>query len=74
VPSVRAPAAVAGHLFEPGTLSLAYLDAALEASPFDGARWPLERPELVAIYPFETHLHAFVEDFRRVYLAQRGRL
>ena len=74
VPAVQAPEAVAGHLFEPGTLSLAHLDAALDASPFDGARWPLDRPELLAIYPFESHLHVFVEDFRRVYLAQRGRL
>jgi len=68
------PPASLASLFEPGTLTLAHLDAALEASPFDGTRWPLEHPELVAIYPFETHLHAFVEDFRRVYLAQRGRL
>ncbi|HET9993081.1 MAG TPA: hypothetical protein VFQ65_31315 [Kofleriaceae bacterium] len=74
VPSVQPPEAVADHLFEPGTLSLAHLDAALDASPFDGARWPLDRPELVAIYPFEPHLHAFIEEFRRVYLAQRGRL
>lgn len=74
VHAAQPPDSGADHVFEPGTLSLAHLDAALEASPFDGARWPLDRPELVAIYPFETHLHAFVEDFRRVYLAQRGRL
>jgi hypothetical protein len=74
VHAVQAPEATTDHLFEPGTLSLAHLDAAFETSPFDGARWPLDRPELVEIYPFETHLHAFVEDFRRVYLAQRGRL
>ena len=74
VHAVQPPETGADHLFEPGTLTLAHLDAAFEASPFDGARWPLDRPDLVAIYPFETHLHAFVEDFRRVYLAQRGRL
>src|SRR6185312_8231467 len=62
VHAVQAPDVSADHLFEPGTLSLAHLDAALEESPFDGARWPLDRPDIVAIYPFETHLHAFVED------------
>ena len=44
MPSVQPPEAAADHLFEPGALSLAHLDAALEASPFDGTRWPLERP------------------------------
>jgi hypothetical protein len=34
----------------------------------------LDRADVREVYPFDQHLHAFVEDFRRVYFAQRGRL
>jgi hypothetical protein len=53
---------------------LARLDPLIDGDPFRGARAPLRRPELVGVYPFEHHLHAFIEAFRRRYLAQRGRL
>jgi hypothetical protein len=53
---------------------LTRLDPLADADPFRGARWPLTHPDLVAVYPFERHLHAFIETFRRRYLAQRGRL
>jgi hypothetical protein len=53
---------------------LARLEPLIDADPFRGARDPLTRPELVAVYPFEHHLHGFIEGFRRRYLAQRGRL
>jgi hypothetical protein len=32
------------------------------------------KPALARVYPLDRHLHAFVEAFRRVYFAQRGRL
>ena len=50
------------------------LDPLSDGDPFRGARAPLGRPELVDVYPFEHHLHGFIEAFRRRYLAQRGRL
>jgi hypothetical protein len=53
---------------------LARLEPLVDADPFAGARWPLSRPDLVEVFPFEPHLHAFIEPFRRRYLAQRGRL
>ena len=53
---------------------LARLDPLIDADPFRGARAPLARPELVELYPFEHHLHGFIDGFRRRYLAQRGRL
>jgi hypothetical protein len=53
---------------------LARLDPLIDADPFRGARAPLARPELIEIYPFEHHLHGFIDGFRRRYLAQRGRL
>ncbi|HTJ46170.1 MAG TPA: hypothetical protein VL463_28895 [Kofleriaceae bacterium] len=53
---------------------LTRLDPLVDADPFAGARWPLERDELIEIVPIERHLHAFIDDFRRRYLAQRGRL
>jgi hypothetical protein len=53
---------------------LTRLDPLVDADPFAGARWPLERDELVEVLPIERHLRAFVDDFRRRYLAQRGRL
>jgi hypothetical protein len=53
---------------------LARLDPLIDGDPFRGARAPLHRPELVEVYPFEHHLHGFIEAFRRRYLAQRGRL
>jgi hypothetical protein len=67
----RAPEAV-----EPdgGDFLLARLDPLIDADPFRGARAPLARPELLDVYPFEHHLHGFIDGFRRRYLAQRGRL
>ena len=53
---------------------LARLDPLIDADPFRGARAPLARPELIEVYPFEHHLHGFIDGFRRRYLAQRGRL
>ena len=53
---------------------LARLDPLIDADPFRGARAPLGHPELIAVYPFEHHLHGFIDSFRRRYLAQRGRL
>jgi hypothetical protein len=53
---------------------LTRLDPLIDADPFRGARAPLGRPELIEVYPFEHHLHGFIDGFRRRYLAQRGRL
>lgn len=50
------------------------LDPLIDGDPFRGALAPLGRPELVEIYPFEHHLHRFIDGFRRRYLVQRGRL
>jgi hypothetical protein len=58
----------------PDDFPLTRLDPLLDADPFRGARWPLDHPELVSVYPFEHHLHAFIDTFRRRYLSQRGRL
>ena len=57
-----------------GDFLLARLDPLIDADPFRGARAPLGRPELIEVYPFEHHLHGFIDGFRRRYLAQRGRL
>ena len=64
-----APVELAGDDF-----LLARLDPLIDADPFQGARAPLGRPELIDVYPFEHHLHGFIDGFRRRYLAQRGRL
>lgn len=53
---------------------LTQLDGLEDADPFLGARWPLERGDLIDVYPFHRHLNGFVEAFRRRYRAQRGRL
>lgn len=53
---------------------LVRVDPLVDGDPFRGVRAPLRRPELVEIYPFEHHLHGFIDGFRRRYLAQRGRL
>jgi hypothetical protein len=60
-------------LAEPGYL-LTRLDPLRDADPFAGARWPLERPDLVEVHPVHLHLHRFVDGFRRRYWAERGRL
>jgi len=72
---VDAPARAAEPV-EPGgdDFLLARVDPLIDGDPFRGVRAPLRRPELVEIYPFEHHLHAFIDGFRRRYLAQRGRL
>lgn len=64
---------VADDLAGPGFL-LTRLDRIHDADPFLGVRWPLERPDLVDVYPFHRHLGTFVDAFRRRYRAQRGRL
>jgi hypothetical protein len=53
---------------------LSRLDPLIDGDPFRGAREPLRHPELVQVYPFEPHLHGFIDRFRRRYLSQRGRL
>jgi hypothetical protein len=57
-----------------GEFLLARLDPLIDGDPFGADRAPLGHPELIEVYPFEHHLHAFIEAFRRRYLAQRGRL
>lgn len=54
--------------------SLARLEAIEGTDPFAGERWPLQRPDLIEVYPFQRVLFAFIDDFRRSYHAQRGRL
>jgi hypothetical protein len=53
---------------------LTRLDPLVDADPFAGVRWPLADRNLVDVFPFERHLHAFIDAFRRRYLPQRGRL
>jgi hypothetical protein len=53
---------------------LTRLDALQDADPFLGASSPLERDDLLEVYPFHRHLLGFVDAFRRRYQAQRGRL
>lgn len=55
---------------------LARLEPLVAHDPFVDreVRALLARPEVVEVYPFDRHLHAFVEAFRRAYFAQRGRL
>ncbi len=62
-----------GPAVEHGFL-LTRLDELYDADPFAGVRGPLQQPELVEVFPFEHHLHRFVDAFRRRYLPQRGRL
>ncbi len=50
------------------------LEPLVDADPFLGNAALLDRADLVAVFPFEQHLRAFVDAFRRVYLPQRGRL
>jgi hypothetical protein len=68
-PPPRAATELTGDAFR-----LVRLDELLELDPFAGARWPLNQPDLVEAYPFDHHLRAFVDTFRRRYLPQRGRL
>ena len=51
---------------------LTRLDYLRDADPFLGARWPLERADLIDVYPFRRHMQRFVDGFRRRYRAQRG--
>lgn len=55
-------------------LTLLALEPLVEADPFLAHAALLDRQDLVAVFPIEQHLHAFVDAFRRVYLPQRGRL
>jgi hypothetical protein len=64
---------------DPGDLDgsdfvLTRLDPLVDADPFAGVRWPLADRNVVDVFPFERHLHAFIDAFRRRYLPQRGRL
>jgi hypothetical protein len=53
---------------------LTRLDRLHGADPFAGTTWPLDRADLVEVYPFQRHLRSYVDAFRRRYRAQRGRL
>jgi hypothetical protein len=50
------------------------LEPLVDADPFLDRSVPIDRPEIVEVYPFEQHVFGFVDAFRRVYLPQRGRL
>jgi hypothetical protein len=39
-----------------------------------GPGWMTRRPDLLDVYPYETHLRNYVRTFRRQYQSQRGRL
>jgi hypothetical protein len=69
LPGPTAPGKLGSPYFQ-----LVNLDDLLDADPFTGARWPLQDPKLLAVYPFDHHLRAFIDTFRRRYLPQRGRL
>jgi len=58
------------------TFPLLALEPLVDADPFaaESARAALDHPELAEVYPYEQHLFAFIDAFRRVYLPQRGRL
>jgi hypothetical protein len=68
------PAPTAPGKLDSNRFLLLHADELRDLDPFAGARWPLADPELVAVFPFEHHIHAFVDAFRRLYLPQRGRL
>jgi hypothetical protein len=53
---------------------LARLDRLHDADPFAGYAWPLDRPDVLEVYPLQRHLGGFIDAFRRRYRAQRGRL
>jgi hypothetical protein len=53
---------------------LVRLDRLHDADPFAGHAWPLDRADLLEVYPLHRHLRSFVDAFRRRYRAQRGRL
>jgi hypothetical protein len=69
VPGVAAP-----RTLDTTHFPLVHMEELVDASPFTGARWPFADPALVAVYPFEHHLRAFIDAFRRRYLPQRSRL
>jgi hypothetical protein len=55
--------------------SLASLEPFVALDPFTpDVHASIAKPDVAEVYPFDKHLHAFVEGFRRVYFAQRGRL
>jgi hypothetical protein len=68
-PPPRAPEALDTSRFP-----LTALDTLVDTDPFAGARWPLGDPDLATVFPYEHHVHAFIDAFRRRYLPQRGRL
>lgn len=54
--------------------SLLHLEPLESTDPFAGEHALLQRAELRPIYPYHRVSLRFIEDFRRRYLAQRGRL
>ena len=53
---------------------LTKLENIRDADPFLGTEWPLERDDLIEVYPMHRHLDSFIRAFRQRYWAQRGRL
>ena len=68
------PGPTAPRTLDTTRFPLVHLDELVDDDPFTGARWPLQDPALVAVFPFEHHIRTFVDAFRRRYLPQRGRL
>lgn len=72
--NVPAPSSASRFQVADPDFPLLALEPLVEADPFLGNAALLDRADLVAVFPFEQHLRAFVDAFRRVYLPQRGRL
>lgn len=70
----RVTAEAPGALDDRSPFLLLQLEPLVDADPFLDRTAPLDRADVVEVYPFERHVFAFVDAFRRVYLPQRGRL
>ena len=70
-PSPNPPAPLS---LDAADLPLLQLEPLVDVDPFLGDATPLDRPDVIEVYPLEEHLHTFIDAFRRLYLPQRGRL
>jgi hypothetical protein len=73
-PREKAAGAVSPEQLAGQSYALSRLEYLRDADIFIGHQWVSERPDLLAVYPYQVHVKNFVELFRRHYQSQRGRL
>jgi len=71
---VGSDGAVTEEMFEHEDYALTRLELLRNSDIFLGNEWIQSRDDILALYPWHHHLPGYIKNFRKTYLARRGRM